>query len=670
MPQQGSKIRQIQANAERLQQIVATTRLLGHVFSGFREESAPAGRDDILPVGRYAILSEVIATTPPLREALSSERRGAIDREWRLLLEKRQSDVRFLHAMAVIYREQARWQISAPLWAALFSCRDFWDYFSDSRFTDRGSGDRRPLDEGERTAIFQETLRAILGPHRILGSSEFAAGRFDVARVHLSCLNVCRLGGEGLLHTLREHGQPCTLKLDSGLLASVTELAASLLDDWCAALVHEAEKETEDPEAIKSLPEGVRKNYEGGILRLEPFVNLNIPVVRVLHKSLHWYNDWCYDLYVKRELQRIRAVLEPARKLADQLIPQCIQGRDFDPANQALSQHFLLRGFSNDGPADRAMEAYREALRWNAANANARDLLGGAVREVLMERLDTTVKCADRNQFREAHEVLDSIEKEVAARERAAKESLEDAKETKSIQEDKKTVREVRAIVHFRNANHLAEEGSFRSALEFAAKARQADPDQPVIQKFHAEMQELAPEEDNLRNLRVANEGMEKDRYDQSIAAAEKIGAKSKFHDRGRRILAGAHFRRAIAAANEEKFAPAEVDLERSLSFCDDAKEREIISKQLGVIRHARRGKALREAADRDDWPQAQRILRDALKAQLSPKESQGLRKELSAVLNAQAVSMIHKVQETEKQFGDALGAIIAEVKSRQGMGL
>lgn len=659
MPQPDSKKSPIPANARRVEQRLATGRLLKHAFPGFREE--------VSPVGRYAIFDEAIAASPQLREALLSTKDGNIGREWQRLRVERRSNVRFLHALAVIYREQATWQVSTPLWAALFSCPEFWDYFGESRFTDRVSGERRRLTEDERRDIFSETLRAILSLHRIQGSREFAAGRFDLARVHLSCLDVCRSGGEKLLKTLEGQGQPFALKVDSDLLGSVSELAAELLDDWCAALVHEAEKETENPETIKNLPQGIRQNYEGGIRRLEGFVNLNIGVIRVLHKSLHWYNDWCYDLYVKRELPRIRELLPLAQKVADQLIPLCIQGRDFDPANQVLSQYFLFRGFSNEGPTERAMEAYKEALRWNAANPSARQLLGDAVRGVLMERLDNAVKCSDRKQFREAHEVLDSVEKEVAAREKAARERS-DGMDEKSIQEDKKTLREVRAVVHFRNANNFAEQGSFRSALEFATKALQCDPEPPVLKKFHAEMKELAPEEDNLRHLKAATEAMDKENYNQAIAAAEKIGAKSKFHARSRSIRAGAHFRRGINSANDGRLAAAEVDLESALSFIDGAEERKIIQKQLDICRKAKIGKEVSDAVAKQDWDTAQKVLRDALKGPLTREETDHMKQQLSGLLNAQAVSMINKVQETEKEFGEALGEIIGQVKQLQGI--
>jgi tetratricopeptide (TPR) repeat protein len=659
MPQTDSKNNPIAINARRLEQRVATARLMKHAFPGFQEGAATAGR--------YAIFDEAVAASPQLRETLLSPRDANIGREWQRLRTERQSNVRFLHALAVLYREQACWAVSAPLWAALFSSRDFWDYFGNSRFTDRTTGERRALTEDERGTIFNQTLGAILSLHRIQGSREFAAGRYDTARVHLNCLDVCRSGGENLVKVLEGQGQPWGLKLDPDLSGRVTKLAAELLDNWCAALVHEAEKETENPEAIKDLPQGIRKNYEGGIDRLAPFINLNIGVVRVLHNSLLWYNDWCYDLYVKRELQPIRELLQPACKVADKLIPLCIQGRDFEPANQALSQHFLLRGFASDGPPERAMEAYKEALRWNAANTNARQLLGGVVREVLMERLDTAVKCSERKQFREAHEVLDSLDKEIASREKAVRESSEGVADN-SIGEDKDTLRKVRAVVHFNNANHFAEDGSFRSALEFAAKALQFDPEHPVLNKFHAEMKELAPEEDNLRYLKAASEALDKENFSQAIAAAEKVRAQSKFYARGRAICAGAHFRRGINSANDGKLPAAEADLQAALSFADGAEERTIIQKQLDVCRKANIGKQVSDAVDKNDWEGAQKVLRNALQAPLNREEGEHLRGQLSALLNAQAVTMINEVQETEKQFGEAIGDIISTVKSMQGV--
>lgn len=662
MAQTATKTRQqIPAQAHKLEQRVMTGRLLSHVFPGF-----DALR---MPMGRYNFLSVAISgANPRMRELLLADRAGAIGGEWKRLLVDHRSDVRFLHAMAVMYREQGRWVASAALWAVLLSSREFWAYFSDARFIERESGGRRALSSDEQDAVFNETLRVILSQHRVQGGRQFAAGQLEPARVHLTCLDVCRSGAERLLSTLDREGQPCELTLDSERLQRVREVADDLLDDWCATLVREAEKETDDPEAIRNLPEGIRKNYNGGIVRLQPFIDLEIPVNRVLHKSLLWFNEWCYDLYVKRELERIRTILKSARGVADQLIPRCTQGRDFEAANQVLSQHFLLRGFSNDGPPERAIEAYKEALRWNAANTNARELLGGAVREVLMERIDVAAKCAERHEFREAHEVLDSLDKEMVEREKAAKASAEDGPDETSIHKDKATLRNVRAVVYFRSAQHLADQGRFRAALEQAEHARRMHPQQEVIKKFHAEMQELAPEEDNLRHLREGNDALNQERFDSAIASAEKVDAKSKFHSNARHMLAGACFRRGIASMNAEKFDAALTDLHRSHAYCDDAKDKATIARQIEIVRQAKFGFAIRRAFEKSNWMEAENLLREELKGQLSADDKKNLQGQLSLVLNARAVSIVNATQETEKELTEALVDIIEKVKAMQGV--
>jgi tetratricopeptide (TPR) repeat protein len=660
MSQPAEKIRQqIPAMAKKLEQRLITGRLLSHMFPGFDPSR--------VPMGRYNLLSVAISANSQLREVLVANRTGALGREWKRLMAQHQGDAHFLHAIAVIYREQARWTVSTPLWAVLLSSREFWTYFSDSRFVERGSGRRRDLTEDEQCVLLNELVRVILSVHRTQGAREFAAGNMASARVHLGCLDVCRCGGEALLSALDEQGQACKLTFEAQRLQRVREIADDLLDDWCAALVREAEKEASDPEAIRNLAEGIRKNYKGGILRLQPFIDLKIPVNRVLHKSLHWYNDWCYDLYVKRDLEGIRTILNSARTVADQLIPRCTQGRDFEAANQVLSQHFLLRGFAHDGPLEGAIDAYKEALRWNAANTDARQLLGGVVRDVLMERLEIAAKCAKRHEYREAHEVLDSLDKEMVAREAAAKESV-DVADKKSIDEDKATLRDVRAFVYFNHAQYLADQGSFRAAFDNAEKARRMNPQQEVIKKFHAEMRELAPEEDNLRHLREANEAINEERFDLAITAAEKVAAKSKFRSNARHVLAGAYFRRGVAAANNEKFESAHTDLERSLGFCDEAKDKAIIRKQLDVVRQVKVGLALRQAVDRKDWPKAEQLLRGVLEGQLSAEEKKNLQSQLSAILNAHAVGLLNITQEKEKRFGDVITEIVTTVKQHTGV--
>lgn len=730
-------------HARRLELQVATTRLLTHLF--------PEGNGRGATPGRYQFLEKGIEQHPKLVQALlDSKREVSVQREWSQILADHQSDARFLHGLAVMYREQALaslergkpdghpWILSTTLWGLLLCTVEFWEYFSEARFTERNSGERLPLGPEQQDALFHKTLQGILSLHSTQGRRDLAAGRHEQAHVHLRCLDLCRTGGEALVVTLDEYSLPVNLNLEDSRLQRVTSIARNLLDDWGATLVREAEKVTEDAEAIKSLPKGIRKNYEGGIRYLEPFIKLNIPEVRVLRTSLEWYNDWCYDLYVTREIERIKALMLSARLVADQLAPLCIKGRGYPPENQALSQHFLLRGFATDEP-EHATKEYKEALEWNPGNDNAEQLLGQAAQEVLMRQLQTAIECMERKQFREAYEVLDAVEEKAT---------------------DKERVRGTRAVVCFRHANALADGGKFRDALIQAREALRLEPAHPVVKKFAAEMEEIAPEEDNLRYLREAQEAFEKARYDRAIKSASQVSAQSKFqrdarrlqsgahfyrgiaaakqerfdraesdlkralelndnreereiisrqlevvkegdnvrylqsaqkamqkelydqaikgasqistqsryHDEARRLQSAAYFQRGVAAAKQEQFDKAEMDLKRALDLNDDRREREIIASQLEIIQQNRTGYELKQALDRRNWSKAEQILRNALKEQPSQQVRRELESQLSHVLNAHAVSLVSEVQGIEQEFGDALTDIISRVKRRQGV--
>ena len=594
----------LQEHAYKLELNTATSKLLEYLFPD-KDVS------DVKP-GRYRFLEKIIEKHPNFLRDLLDNRSKSIPLEWSRVLKENQSDVRFLHALAVIYREQALasnikgkqdghyWIISTALWSLLLSTEAFWRYFSESRFFEQNNDNRIPLKPDQQDKLMRESLSGILSLHNSLGRRDFAARHYEQSLIHLRCLDICRNGGEALLVALDDYKLPYKLNPDDDRLQQVKKMAGELLDDWGATLVREAEKNTEDAEAIKNLPEGIRKNYEGGINQLEPFVKLEIPVPRVLRASLSWYNDWCYDLYVTKNIERIKLLMQPARGVADQLAVLSIKGRGDTPENQALSQHFLLRGFTADNP-EQAVKQYEEALGWNPANNNAEQLLGGAAREVFMKQIQTAIECADRKQFQEAYEILDAIERQI--------------KEA----EDKESAQMARAGVSFRHANALAMEGKFREALMRGNDALKADPDQQVIRNFVKEMEALAPEEDNLSHLNKAQKEFNKDHYNEAIKEALQVSAQSKYYANARRLQSAIYFRRGVEEAKKEQFAEAEADLEKSLNLNDDPKETKIIGTQL------------------------------------------------SHILNAHAVKLVNETQETEKQFGEALTDIITRVKRLQG---
>lgn len=562
---------ELRENARKLELQVALTRLLKRLF----QESDRITR---FP-GRYRFLEEAIEQRPQFLQALLEGNDESIQSEWLQLLPTYQSDVRFLHGLAVTYWEHALadlteradagryWVLSTALWALLLVSKAFWTYFFATRSTNDSKEAGSPTAIKQQEELLHNALETILSLHSTYGGQDFAAGRYKQARIHLGCLDLCRSGDQALVAALKQRGVPCTLDVDKKRLEWLIEQAKKLLDDWCATLVGEAEKITTDAEAIKRLPQGIRKNYEGGIRHLERFTEWRIPVGRVLTTSLDWYNDWCYDLYVTKNVSRIKQLMRPARTLTEQLIPLCMKGIAYRQENQVLSQHFLLRGFTNDEP-EQAIKEYEEALAWNPANSNAEKLIGDSYQELLMKQLKVAVDHVEHKRFTEAYQVLAAIEQKA---------------------KDKTQIREAHAAVCFRHANVLAEEGKFREALTRAREAKQLHPTEPTIQEFVTLLTELAPEEDNLRHLRSAKEAYERDRYDQAIQSASQVSPNSQFYSQSRRLLSAAHFHRGVDAVNRSpniiSIIQAEADLEKALSLNEDRKERKLIQEQLNVLR-------------------------------------------------------------------------------------
>jgi tetratricopeptide (TPR) repeat protein len=783
--------------ARHVHQQLVTAHLLEYLFPGFDSTQAS--------LERYSLLAKAIDAAPRLREVLLSNGSG-IGHEWGRVLTSHESDVQFLHALAVLYRERAasastespggtdRWRVGTALWAVLLSSTEFWRYFSPDRVTDSPSG-RRSLTDTEQEAVFDRAVQIVLSIHGREGRRAFAAGRYETAAIHLRCLELCRSGREQLLEALSNLGQPCKLHVEENQLRRVREVAGELLDDWGAGLVREAEKASDDPEAIRQLPEGIRKNYEGGLQCLEPFIRLNIPVSRVLRASLHWYNEWCYDLYPTKNFDGIKTLVQSAQTVADRLIPFCIRMRGQLPENVELSKHFFFRGCVSDAERapEQALEYYEEAIAWNPANQHANQFLGGAKQDVLLKQLATAIRCAEQKQFREAHEVLDVIEKEAEDKKlvqksrgivwyheaadladrgefraalnhagkaatacpgeevvqqlhremselapeedtlrllRTANEAMEmerfdeaiahagkvakssrfakNARQLQSnahfrrgiklanqqqqfehaerdleaalrlseqaddrtfIAEQLAVVRQASGTVWYREAVDLADKGELRAALDRVGKAAKACPGEEAFQKLHREMSELAPEEDNLRLLRNANEAMEMERFDGAIAHAGKVPESSRFAKNARQVQSTAYFRRGIKLANEQQqFEKAEPDLEAALWFSELADDRTFIAEQLAVVRQARRNQTLNAALDRKEWDRAEQILRGELAGTPSPSDRKGTEQQLSVVLNMHAVDLIDSAQAMEKKFGDALTAIVEEVKRRQGV--
>ena len=510
-------IDKLEEKALELELQVASSTLLATLFPTFDEMRKTPGR--------YHFFGNIIKQRPLLLQSLLDGNKARIQSEWSQVLQVYQADVHFLHALSILYWESAQakfarqeeaeqdWVISTVLWVLLLSCEEFWDAFSQERWTNE-QGERLPLDEKQQEDLMHDALEDILSLHSTYGKQSFAAGRYEQAKVHVRCLDMCRGKGKQLLPLLRAYGIQFGLALDEQRLDWVTVQAGKELDEWCVGLVAEAEKETNDADAIKQLPQGIRKNYAGGIRILELFIALHIPIVRVLSSCLGWYNEWSYDVYVLKNTEQLKKLVASGRAVADQLIPLCMKEQAYTKENQRISQHFLLRGFALDSLKD-AIPEYREALAWNPANVNAAELL--------------------------------------------------------------------------------------------------------------MEAEEIAPEEENIRVLKLAEEALEKEQFDQAIREASRVPSSSKLSKQATALLAGAHFRRGITVANKGNHAKGEEDLRKALKLINDAEARKIIAEQLSAlltVRALTQAKSLQQRGELiSNIASLRRLLEEAVK--LDPSNTQ-----------------------------------------------
>lgn len=349
--------------ARQLVQELCVARLLGHLF--------PAGPELSERQGRHRVLADVVAHSPELHRALLDQEEDAIQKAWTACLARHGTDVRLHHALAVLYRERA---LAGPagadddgllvfataLWALLLGTKEFWARASENVV--RWQAD-----------LLATLARELFTRHATAGRRALAEGRVKAAEPHLRCLVAGQSGAEVLVRILVDFGLPYRHAVDEELLGQVGSVAREVLGDWCAEVIRTARKAVEDRKAIAELPEGISRNWAGGIDELEPFVRVGVPVKEVLRTGLEWYVEWWFALNRREERELIRELLTPAARFADALIPLCAKGQAHKTENQVLSRYFMIRGFASADAAEQK-SAQDEALEWNPNNENAREL--------------------------------------------------------------------------------------------------------------------------------------------------------------------------------------------------------------------------------------------------------------------------------------------------------
>lgn len=556
------QMKRLQEQAARLERHVVTVRLLAYL--------APHANEMRKSPGRFHLLGSIIQKHTPLLQALLENNTLRIHNEWVRVVQSRLSDVRFLHSLCIVYWESViakyetqedtaqDWNLSTALWMTMLSAEEFWDYFAEDRWmTDQGQ--RTSLTAKQREDVLHTSLEEILTIHSTYGKQRFAARQYEQAKMHISCLDMCRNIEKKLPTLLKARGLPFALTLNPQAIEWIQTQANKILDDWCVALIGDAEKEATDADAIKQLPQGIRKNYAGAIRVLEPFIDLSIPFVRVLNACLEFYNDWTYDVYLLKDEDQQKKLVQSARKVTDLLIPLSTKGQSFSQENKLLSQHFIYRGLILEDPKQRLKE-YQEALSWNNANLNAQQLIDQVSSSVY---LDPVMEYVEKKEFTKAYQALEVAKKHV---------------------QDKKALQGAQAVVYFVHAQALLEEGELREALTRARVALQCDPSQEVIQNLVEALEEMAPEQENIRLRKRSEEALLQDRFDEAIRLASGIPSTSKVHKAARELLSIAYCNRGIQKANDGNLTQGETDLRNALRYADQPELSKKAKEQLSVL--------------------------------------------------------------------------------------
>ncbi len=122
------------------------------------------------------------------------------------------------------------------------------------------------------------------------------------------------------------------------------------------------------------IPEGWRADYDKGLTYLRRLLSLDRDNPRLLAALVEICNDWFLDLYHLHDAATLRGQLDRFTPFALQLARRLDERPNDLLARAALAEFWKFRGFLAAG-RDQKTALYREALRFNPANDNVRDLL-------------------------------------------------------------------------------------------------------------------------------------------------------------------------------------------------------------------------------------------------------------------------------------------------------
>lgn len=319
--------------------------------------------------GRYRVLEEAIDAAPALKTALLSDDPARITAAWAACLRARQDDLRFLHAVAVLYRENGLRAAGRPeadgilaiatvLWSLLLGTDAFWHRFAGLE-PEAGLTDR--------------VLADLLAGHTAAGGRALGDGDEPAAAAHLRVLTACGTGHDSLTRQLGDRlGIDWRWRPGPGT-GQVSALADAHLAEWGTSVTRDARDVLDDTDGL-DLPKGIVKNYEGAVRALEAFAALGMRARReVALTGLELCNEWCDEYAQEPDGVGVRTVLHvfgTAGKFADQLMQVTPKGESQARANQVISFYYQMRAWAANSRADK-YRYFTEALDWNPSNGFA-----------------------------------------------------------------------------------------------------------------------------------------------------------------------------------------------------------------------------------------------------------------------------------------------------------
>lgn len=491
-------------HARSLELYAVPTLLLAYLF--------PDAPREAVPLGRYAIFGLTIAQNPLLVEALLQQEQEHIQQAWKQLLSTQGNNMRFLHTLSVIYREVALtkqerrtatekdWLTSTTLWLLLLSTEAFWHYFAQERITGERE-ERQKLSEQQREDLWQDALENILVFHSTLARKSLAAGEYLQARIHARSLALGRQREQRLLAILEDANLTFPVTIEKARIEQIRTQAQKLLNDWGQSLLVEARRYIDDTGG-----EPRHKDYARGIAVLEPFIDLDVPLTRVLLTCLDWYNNWCSDLWTNGTQEQREKTTLVANLVCEKLQRLCEKKKSYSTENKAIALHLASQGrvFEQLEP-ERALHAYEEALAWGPNNLSIQQKIDPLHIKIVEQ---TVQSYANAQQFEQAYEAIALAESSL--------------KQPQALQQ-------LSRRILYQHARELKAQDSYTEALNRARQASALDPRNKGLQDFMNELEELIPEELNALAMRKAREALERQNADQALQQIALIPPGSRF---------------------------------------------------------------------------------------------------------------------------------------------